>query len=197
VSAAGTDPLARRRRWLTAVWADTLRRFRDHMHEGTPMPSSPDPADNVRQLRRPPIRQHTIVRSDAAHTFDAFVRTIGAWWPVRPFSIGQERVAEVVFERRLGGRVYEAWDDGEQVTWGHVLAWDPPAGFTMSWEILPATTEIQLTFRALGPALTRVELEHRGWERLTEEQLAQATAVPGGYSAGWARVLAAFAETQQ
>ncbi|MFJ8815687.1 hypothetical protein [Amycolatopsis thermoflava] len=35
-------------------------------------------------LSRPPVRQATLVRSDAAHTFDTFVRTIGVWWPVEP-----------------------------------------------------------------------------------------------------------------
>ena len=64
-------------------------------------PTEPTP------LRRPPIRQSTLVRSDAEHTFDAFVRTISEWWPVRPYSIGQDNVASVTFERQLGGRVYE------------------------------------------------------------------------------------------
>jgi hypothetical protein len=48
-------------------------------------------------------------------------------------------------------------------------------------------------FSPVGPALTRVTVEHRGWENLTEEQLAAATGVDGGYEAGWAAILAAFA----
>jgi hypothetical protein len=207
VGAAGPGPPAEyreRRRHLEAAWAGALRRFRDHMddhhhlhehmHEGTRMT---EPVDNVRQLRRPPIRQSTVVRSDVAHTFDAFVRTIGAWWPVQTHSMGQERVAGVVFERELGGRIYETWDDGGESTWGHVLAWDPPNGFTMTWDILPGETEVQLSFRALGPALTRVEVEHRGWERLTDEQFAQLPTARGGYSEGWKLILATFARTQE
>ena len=31
----------------------------------------------VTALRRPPVRQSTLVRSDRRHTFDTFVRTIG------------------------------------------------------------------------------------------------------------------------
>ena len=145
--------------------------------------------DRVRALQRPPIRQGIVIRSDVAHTFDTFVRTIGQWWPTRPFSMGQARVTDVVFEARLDGRVYEIWDDGHEVDWGRVIAWEPPARFAMTWEILPAVTEVELRFRALGPAVTRVELEHRGWERLTEEQLAAATGVGGGYEAGWRQVL--------
>lgn len=139
-------------------------------------------------LRRPPIRQSTVVRSNLAHTFDVFVDTLGDWWPLRPYSLGQDRVREVVFERAAGGRVYEVWTDGTDVTWGHLRAWEPPHRFVMTWGALPPGTEVELTFRGLGPALTRVAVEHRGWENLTEEQIAAA----GDYRAGWAAVLAAF-----
>ena len=63
----------------------------------------------------------------------------------------------------------------------------------MTWEATPVTTEVELTFRVLGPALTKVDVEHRGWEHLTDEQFAHATTAGGGYSAGWAAILAALA----
>ncbi|GLW12691.1 ligand-binding SRPBCC domain protein [Microtetraspora sp. NBRC 13810] len=149
-------------------------------------------------LRRPPVRQATLVRSDIDHTFDVFVRTIGVWWPVRPFSAGQETVRDVTFEQHTGGRVYETWQDGTTVQWGELLAWRPPHGFTMTWTGTPAPTEIELAFTALGPALTRVTVEHRGWEALSDAQLSEDCALPGGYtgeaySKGWATILACFA----
>jgi hypothetical protein len=153
----------------------------------------------VTPLRRPPVRQSVVVRSDVAHTFHTFVRTIGAWWPLQQLSQGKERVRDVTIEPREGGRVYETWDDGTIVEWGELLAWDPPERFIMSWTISTAIpTEVELTFAALGPALTRVAVEHRGWEALTEEQLRQDCASPGGYSSGayatgWARILGRFA----
>ena len=140
-----------------------------------------------------PIKQSTLVRSDLRHTFDVFVREIGRWWPTQPFSLGAERVTDVVFEPQLGGRVYETWDDGTEVTWGHVLVWEPPDRFRITWEILPAVTEVDMVFRALGPALTRVELTHDGWDKLTHQQILAATTVEGGYRAGWERILATFA----
>ena len=148
----------------------------------------------VTTLRRPPVRQSTTVRSDVRHTFDTFVRTIGIWWPVDPFSAGKDRVRDIIIEQRTGGRVYEAWADGTEVDWGELLAWEPPARFVMTWNQTPVPTEVQLSFAALGPSLTRVTVEHRGWEALTEEQLAEDCAIPGGYSAGsysigWARIL--------
>jgi len=148
-------------------------------------------------LRAPPVRQATIVRSDRAHTFDTFIRTIGVWWPLQPFSAGRERVRDVTVEQQLGGRVYETWDDGTVVVWGELLAWEPPSRFVMTWNGTPAVTEVELVFTALGPALTRVTVEHRGWENLTDEQLAEDCALPGGYrsgayATGWERILRYF-----
>jgi hypothetical protein len=151
--------------------------------------------DNVTPLARPPIRRDTIVRSDVGHTFDVFVREIGAWWPMTPYSIGQEKVVTATVEQRLGGRVYETWADGSEATWGRVIAWEPPTIFGMTWELLPAVTEVELRFTPLGPAVTRVELEHRGWDLLTTDQLAAAGTVAGGYAAGWALVLESFRST--
>jgi hypothetical protein len=152
----------------------------------------------VTPLRRPPVRQATLVRSDVDHTFEVFVRTLGAWWPVQPFSAGQDQVRDVTVEQRVGGRVYETWQDGTVVEWGELLVWQPPHRFTMTWTGTPAPTEVELTFTALGPALTRVAVEHRGWESLSEAQLSEDCALPGGYassgySKGWTIILACFA----
>ena len=156
----------------------------------------------VTPLRRPPIRQSTLVRSDLDHTFEVFVRTLGVWWPVQPFSAGRDRVREVTLEQRAGGRVYETWQDGTTVQWGELLVWQPPQRFTMTWTGTPAPTEVELTFTALGPGLTRVAVEHRGWEALTDAQLSEDCALPGGYTGGaygrgWATILACLAAAAQ
>lgn len=163
----------------------------------TPTPE-PDERAGVTALRRAPIRQSVLIRSDAAHTFDTFVRTIGVWWPVQPFSAGKYRVRDVTIEQRTGGRVYETWADGTVVEWGKLLVWDPPARFVMTWAETPVPTEVELSFAALGPAMTRVMVEHRGWEELSDAQLSEDCALPGGYSSGaysvgWARILESFA----
>jgi uncharacterized protein YndB with AHSA1/START domain len=148
----------------------------------------------VTALRRPPVRQSILVRASAQHTFGTFASTIGAWWPVQPFSAGKDRVIDVTVEQRPGGRVYESWHDGTEVDWGTVTAWEPPERFVVTWNGTPAPTEVEFTFAALGPGLTRVAVEHRGWEALTDGQLAEDCALPGGYSsgaysAGWATIL--------
>jgi hypothetical protein len=160
--------------------------------------STTEPNTSTTALRRPAVHASTLVRSDLEHTFDVFVRTIAVWWPVQRLSAGGERVRDVTFERRSGGRVYETWDDGTTIEWGELSAWDPPNRFVMSWNSTPVPTEVELAFSALGPALTRVTVEHRGWEQLSDEQLAADCAEPGGYGAGgydagWDLVLDSFA----
>jgi uncharacterized protein YndB with AHSA1/START domain len=163
------------------------------------MPSTaPTPPPTTTVPSRPPVRQSTIVRSDLDHTFEAFVRLIGSWWPIETHSNGGARVRDVTVEQRLAGRVFETWDDGTTVDWGEVVAWEPPGRLVMSWCNTPAPTEVELSFTALGPGLTRVAVEHRGWEHLTAEQLGEDCAEPGGYlagnySRGWQLVLELFA----
>jgi hypothetical protein len=154
--------------------------------------------DTLVPLRRPPVRQSIVVRSDRRHTFETFVETIGAWWPVQPFSAGRERVRDVTFEQRPGGRVFETWDDGTTVEWATVQAWEPPHRFTMSWSVDgKSATEVELTFTAVGPAVTLVEVVHSGWEALSAAEVAADCALPGGYAGGgfargWAAILGSF-----
>ncbi|HLH82461.1 MAG TPA: SRPBCC domain-containing protein [Trebonia sp.] len=152
----------------------------------------------VSALRRPPVRQSVLVRSPRAHTFETFVAKMGAWWPVNPFSAGKDRVRDVTVERRVGGRVYETWADGTHVDWGELLVWEPPERFAMTWAIGAALTEVELAFAELGPALTKVSVVHSGWEKLSDEQLAEDCALPGGYlggafDKGWAFILGRLA----
>jgi uncharacterized protein YndB with AHSA1/START domain len=153
---------------------------------------------NVRPLR-PPIRQSTLVRSDAGHTFRVFTEQLAAWWPLVPFSVGRERVRDVTLEPRPGGRVYETWDDGTTCEWGEILEWQPPVGLTMTWNATGTPTCVELRFRALSGRLTEVQLEHRGWDALTERELGEYCALPGGYlggsfSQGWTTILGRFSE---
>ena len=60
-------------------------------------------------------------------------------------------------------------------------------------------TVVELEFRSVGAAHTEVLLEHRGWEALSERELGEDCALPGGYlggsfSAGWAAIFTAFSD---
>lgn len=145
-----------------------------------------------------PIQQATIVRRDRSHTYKVFVRSLGAWWPNQPFSFGADELEAVHVQESTGGRVHEVWADGTEKDWGRVVAWEPPSRLVLSWEVPPAEgTEVEIRFSSLGPTLTRVELEHRGWDKLPPERLsaiAEAVAGRGGdLDEGWSRILGHFA----
>lgn len=164
------------------------------------MTASPD--DNVVQLARPPIRQSIVVNGPRERAFDVFVRRMVEWWPLVPFSIGHDRVRAVEIEERVGGQVIETWDDGTTQVWGDVLAWDEPTTFSMTWNVTGTPTIVELRFVEVADAVTRVELEHRGWERLTEAELGEDCAVPGGYFGGafhegWREILSHYATAME
>jgi uncharacterized protein YndB with AHSA1/START domain len=132
------------------------------------------------------------VRRGVQEAFRVFTEEIAGWWPVAAHSVEPDRVAAVVLEGRPGGRVYERWQDGGQADWGRVVAWEPPNRLVLSWSPdpeRPAATEVEVRFTAVEPGHTRVELEHRGWERLGD----QAAQVRSSYEGGWPGVLDAFA----
>jgi hypothetical protein len=132
------------------------------------------------------------VRAGVEAAFGVFTAGIGDWWPVAAYSVEPGRLEAVVLEGWAGGRLYERWAGGDEADWGQVLAWEPPARVLLAWSPSPerpAPTAVEVRFTAVDPEHTRVELEHRGWERLGD----QGDHVWAGYEEGWPRVLDAFA----
>ena len=137
------------------------------------------------------VRKTISVTCSVDGAFTTFTEAIATWWPLGTHSVGEERAETAVFEGRVGGRIYEIWDDGTECDWGNVLAWEPPRRVVYSWQPnpeSPAPTEVEVRFVADGDA-TRVEVEHRGWERLGD----RAAEAYESYDSGWGVVLAAYA----
>jgi len=144
--------------------------------------------DNVADLL---VRKVITVRCPVEHAFWTFTEGIGTWWPLAMHSRGGARADRAVLEGRVGGRLYEVWDDGSEHPWGSVLAWEPPARLAVSWQVnptAPAPTLWEVRFVPDGDGGTRVELDHRGWEALGEE----AGNSCASYEGGWDVVLGAF-----
>jgi uncharacterized protein YndB with AHSA1/START domain len=143
-----------------------------------------------------PIHATVAVRRTPEDAFRVFTQEMGSWWPLQAFSMAEDTEAEVkaesvVFEEREGGRVYEVMSDGTEGTWATILAWEPPRRLVLAWKpnlTDNPPTELELTFTAEGDS-TRVDLEHRGWERLG----AMAEEARAGYGENWNGVLALFA----
>jgi uncharacterized protein YndB with AHSA1/START domain len=134
-----------------------------------------------------PVHKTLLVSCSPERAFEVFTREIGSWWPLGSHSIGGDKIAEVVFEEHVGGRIFERHDDGGEGEWGRVLAWDPPVRFVMTWypgHDPAEATELEVRFAADGDG-TRVELEHRGWEILA----GRAQGSRDSYDSGWGDVL--------
>jgi uncharacterized protein YndB with AHSA1/START domain len=114
-----------------------------------------------------------------------------SWWPVATHSI-YETVSEIVFEPEVGGEVYEISTSGDKGHWATVREWDPPHRLVLAWNILERDaigTEVEIRFLPDG-AGTRVEVEHRGWEQLTES----AAEKRDDYDRGWDYVLGKYVD---
>jgi len=71
-----------------------------------------------------------------------------------------------------------------------VLTWEPPARVVIAWHVspdTPAPTEVEVRFTPDGEG-TRVDLEHRNWERAGEA----GAGMRDGYDSGWDAVLAPY-----
>jgi hypothetical protein len=101
------------------------------------------------------------------HAFRLWTASIGTWWP--PDHTVSGRPAAIVMEDGVGGRIYERTADGTEHDWGEVTLWRPPGTLAYLWHLRrdrADATEVEVRFLAQGPAATRVEIEHRGWDRL-------------------------------
>jgi uncharacterized protein YndB with AHSA1/START domain len=134
------------------------------------------------------IRKTVTVDASPESAFETFTRGIAGWWPG-----GSHRVFEsgstVVFEERVGGRVYERAADGAEADWADVLVWEPPHRLVLRWRVNPnrGATEVEVQF-APEDGGTRVELEHRGWDDAEGR---------ANYRTGWDPVLDRFVEAAQ
>jgi hypothetical protein len=147
-----------------------------------------------------PVRKTVRVNADVAHTFKIFTM-MGDWWPAEHSLLpqGSSSGRSVVIEPHSDGRWFERGRDGTECTWGKVIEWSPPKRVILGWQINgqfqydpSATTEVQIDFIAEGPTTTRVELEHRYFERYPDTGAALRTGVES--ADGWPLVLAALAK---
>ncbi len=115
-----------------------------------------------------PLRMSFVVECPADHAFSVWTARTSGWWPVTHTVTG-ERGLEVIFEGRPGGRIFGRTPAGVEVEWGQVTVWEPPRRLGYLWHIRTDrqdATEVEITFVDRGDATTRVDIEHRGWERL-------------------------------
>ena len=126
-----------------------------------------------RTIEIAPVRKSVVVDASPPQAFAVFTSGIDRWWP-KSHGIGATPITQSVIEPFVGGRWYTHHKDGSDVVLGHVRVWEPAQRLVVSWEVSaewkpdprPAfTSEVEVRFTAEAGG-TRVELEHRNFERL-------------------------------
>lgn len=157
------------------------------------MTTTQDPKSDV------PVRKSVTVKASIERAFEVFTAGFDTWWP-RSHHIGSAPMKKAVIEGFVGGRCYSEQVDGVDCPWGQILVWDPPHRFVMAWQInlqwqyepdLAKSSEVEVRFTAEPGGGTRVDLEHRHFDRMGAGWSGMQTGVDG--PGGWGELLNSFA----
>ncbi|WP_345478790.1 metalloregulator ArsR/SmtB family transcription factor [Actinoplanes auranticolor] len=129
------------------------------------------------------VQRQIVIEAPFERAFVVFTERFGDFKPPGHNLLGTP-IAETVFERKVGGYIYDRATDGTECRWARMLAYEPPDRVVFSWDISPQwqgktdsgnTSEVEVRFIAETPHRTRVELEHRhldrhgpGWESVRD-----------------------------
>ena len=139
------------------------------------------------------VKKSITVNASVEHAFEVFTAGYDSWWP-RSHHIGKSPMQEAIIESRVGGRCYTKQVDGTECDWGEILAWDPPHRLVLAWKIthewgyepdLAKASEVEIRFTPEAGGGTRVDLEHRHFERMGPggETMRTGVSGPGGWPA--------------
>lgn len=144
------------------------------------------------------VRRYVVVDSAIDRAFSVFTERFGDFKPPE-HNMLSARIAETIFEPRVGGHIFDRAVDGTECRWARILVYEPPVRVIFSWDISPEwtletdldmTSEIEVRFYEETPQRTRVELEHRGLERHGASWESVARGVEG--DDGWSLYLARY-----
>jgi uncharacterized protein YndB with AHSA1/START domain len=146
-----------------------------------------------------PVRKSVIVKATPEHAFEVFTARVDRWWP-KAHGIGATPIRQSIIEPFVGGRWYTRHEDGTDAIVGHVRVWQPGKQFVVSWEIdskwkpesrVALASEVDVRFVPDADGNTRVELEHRDFERMGA---AEGETMRGAVDGGWPGMLDLFAK---
>jgi len=154
---------------------------------------------NAAAMQDSPVRKSITVKASAQRAFEVFTAGFDSWWP-RSHHIGKVPMKRAIIEGHVGGRCYSEQTDGTECDWGEITAWEPPKRFVMAWKItaqwqyepdLAKSSEVEVRFTPLESGATRVDLEHRNFERMGAGWETMRGMVDS--EGGWGGTLALFA----
>ena len=147
-----------------------------------------------------PVRKTIVVHAPVEDAFEVFTEDVDSWWP-RTHHIGKVPMRRIVIEGKPGGRCYSEQVDDTECDWGRVLTWEPPNRVVLAWQIthewgyqpdLSQASEVDVRFIPIGSASTRVELEHRYFERHGAGAESMRTSVDAPN--GWTAIMSLYAD---
>jgi uncharacterized protein YndB with AHSA1/START domain len=118
--------------------------------------------------------------------FRLFVDEMRSWWPSQggKYTYGGDRAQDAFLESKVGGRFFERYKDGEEFDIGVVTLCDRPHRIVFTWGPgEEAQTDVDVRFTSIESG-TRVDIEHRGVEKLGEAAHA--------FDGGWDEVLSYY-----
>lgn len=134
-----------------------------------------------------PVVKTLEVARAAPEAFDLFTGALTAWWPkaaTRAKDAAGEKTIRIEMEPKVGGRVFETLNTGEERDWGEVLAYEPGARVVFTWQLgrpKDKSGEVEVRFEPLDASSCRITLTHAHWERLGDE----AEEMRNRYAGGW------------
>jgi uncharacterized protein YndB with AHSA1/START domain len=146
------------------------------------------------------VKRSIVVEAPIERAFEVFTSKFGSFKPSE-HNLLAVKIAETVFEARVGGYIYDRGIDGSECRWARVLAYEPPHRLLLSWNISPRwrlesdpgkASEWEVRFTAESSQRTRVEIEHRKLERHGDGWEGVRDGVAGDQ--GWPLYLRRYAE---
>ena len=141
---------------------------------------------------RPPVLRAAHVSRPVDEAFAVFTERIGAWWPLPTHGVFGADAGGLAFE---DGLLVERATDGRTSVWGEVLRCDPPHRVVLTWHPgrdADDASEVEVRFEPAPGGGTRVELEHRGWERFGADAVTRRRGYVG--PGAWGHVLDHYAD---
>jgi len=120
-----------------------------------------------------PVRKSVNVKAPAERAFAVFTAGFDSWWP-RSHKLFEDGLQAAIIEGQVGGRCFQRAADGRECDWGRVLEWEPPHRLLIAWQLdgqwqfdadIAHASEVEVTFTPQPDGFTRVDLEHRYFER--------------------------------
>ncbi len=135
-----------------------------------------------------PLTLEFAVAVDVEHAFTTWVERADLWWP-RDHTLSGSPDA-IIFEPRVGGRIYERDAQGAEMPWGEVVVWDPPTRLEYRWHLFfrpEEATHVSIAFERSNGGTT-VRVVQTGFDALAE----QGPLRREGNARGWAAVSTAY-----